>query len=73
MKFQDSMKDLENMINMPCRTFVLFIFNLERLISISNIGTFKFEDQCLIPRFTKVVSSELGTLVLWFCGYQEQC
>ena len=29
--------------------FVWSIINLERLISISNVGTFEFEDTCLIP------------------------
>jgi len=27
------------------------IVNLEHLISISNVGTFKFDDQCLINQF----------------------
>ena len=33
-----------------CLNFCVDINNFGRLISISNVGTFKFEDQCLIPK-----------------------
>ena len=29
-----------------------FCVNLKQLISISDVGTFKFEDQCLVPRIS---------------------
>ena len=34
--------------------FVWSLVNLERLISISSVGTFKIEDQCLIPKDIKL-------------------
>ena len=34
------------------RNFCVYFINLERLISIFNVGNFKFEDQCLIHELT---------------------
>ena len=36
-------------LSSPIVTFVLSIINSSRLISISDVGTFRIENQCLIP------------------------
>ena len=40
-----------NIVNISeLENFVFSIIHLKRLISISNVGSFKFDDKCLIPQ-----------------------
>ena len=45
MLFWLNKKNISEFVN-----FVFSIIHLKRLISISNVGSFKFDDKCLIPQ-----------------------